>query len=154
MTTICTDGISLAADGRVHSDGTRVRDDEKKIMVRGGVIYALGGVTCLFDPLIKWVTDGADPEKIPKGDLRWQLLVITRTAFVTYSNTCPYAERQDYPFTTGSGRDVAYGAMKAGKSPREAVAIAAEDDLYTGGEIQVVNIAEALGLAPIKEAAE
>lgn len=154
MTTICTDGITIASDGRVHADGQLIRDDEKKIAVCDGAIYALAGITCLLGPLIKWAKDGADPDKSPKGDLRWQLLVITPTSFVAYSAPCPYAERQEYPYATGTGRDVALGAMLAGKPPEEAVQIAAEVDLYTGGEIQIVNIAEALGLAQVREAAE
>lgn len=40
----------------------------------------------------------------------------------------------------GSGRDFALAAMRLGKSAREAVEIAAEFDIYTGGNIDVVDI--------------
>lgn len=40
----------------------------------------------------------------------------------------------------GSGRDFALAAMRLGKSPREAVELSAEFDVYTGGEIEVVEI--------------
>jgi ATP-dependent protease HslVU (ClpYQ) peptidase subunit len=39
------------------------------------------------------------------------------------------------PFAIGTGRTAALGAMKAGATARQAVEIAAQIDVYTGGKI-------------------
>ena len=98
-------------------------------------------------PLIAWVKAGADPDKAPKyGDQEWILLVIDGDGPRQYHHKLLYPEAQSYPVTLGSGRDIALGALRAKKSPREAVAIACDEDVWSGGEIQVVDLREALGL--------
>ena len=120
-----------------------------------GAIYALAGTTCLIRVLIAWIKAGADPQKAPKDEgINWGILVIDAEGARHYSRACPYPEEQEYPFTTGTGRDIALGALKAGATPKEAVEIACRVDVHSGGSIQVVNIAEALGLQPVREAAE
>jgi len=149
VTTIAACGHFIAADGLLTNNGSRHVLDAKKIKVQGGVIYALGGTTCFFEPLIKWHQDGADPLNLPKGhDLDWTLLTITRDGLFFYTNRSAYPERHDFPWTMGTGNEYAMGAMKAGASAEEAVRIACEIDIHSGGEIQVVNIKEALGMAP------
>ena len=155
MTTIACDGREIAADGLVTADNFRRERDAKKILVESGAVYAIAGTQCLFRPLVDWVKAGADPDKAPKvGDLEWGLLVITRERAVHYQSKCVFPEDVTYPFTTGSGRDIALGALRAGKSAREAVELACEDDVWSGGKILSFNISEALGLEPIREAAE
>ena len=155
MTTICTDGVTLATDGLAF-DGVIVSRRERKHVVEGGAIYALAGTACMMRPVIEWVKAGADPQHIPKvADNDWGvLLVIDREGMRCYSSKVPYAENIDLPFAMGSGRQMAWGALKAGMSPLEAVGIACDGDPWSGGEIQVINISEALGLEPIREAAE
>lgn len=156
MTTIITDGITIASDGMICSGGARVSMKDKKILVEDGVIYALAGTQCLMRPLIDWVKAGADVEKAPKAgtDNSWGLLVIDRSGARHYHYQCPYPEPIDLPWATGSGRDWALGALKAGASPAEAVRVACEIDISSGGDIQVIDIAEALGLNTQREAAE
>ena len=56
------------------------------------------------------------------------------------SYACPYAWKMAGPCAFGSGADFATGAMLAGKTAMEAVAIAAQCDIYTGGGVQFIDI--------------
>ena len=155
MTTIAIDasGHWIAADGQVSCGGAVERLNEKKLRVEDGkdgpTVYVMAGTTCMFDPLVKWHKEGADPAKVPPAsDAEWCLITIDRQGLRTYSHRAPYPERSSYPFTTGTGHEYAMGALKAGASAQRAVEIACEIDIHSGGEIQVVNIKEALGMAP------
>lgn len=151
MTTIAIDshGVHIAADGLINASGSRITHNARKIRVDSGAIYALAGTTCLFEPLIKWHKAGADPANVPAGlDSEWALLVVTKDGAVLFSRDVPYPEQQYYPWTQGTGYRYAMGALKAGASAQRAVEIACEIDIHSGGEIQVVNIAQALGMAP------
>lgn len=164
MTTIAWDldrGM-IAADGLACSGNTIIAKDRKKIVARDGAIYALTGCWIYFKPLIEWHKVGADPNKLPVrngNEMHWSLLVITeregRAVAEITTHEAPYFEDMPRKFALGSGCDVALGAMRSGKTPAEAVAIAMTDDVKTGGEIQVIDIAEALGLKDqVREAAE
>lgn len=49
--------------------------------------------------------------------------------------------RYNEPYSAvGSGRDLAIGAMSAGKTPKEAVKIAAQRDIFTGMGVKGFNI--------------
>jgi hypothetical protein len=125
----------------------------KKIIVDGGCIYASCGVAIL-PALVAWHKAGADPYKLPviPANEHWSLMVIDCTGIHIYWDTSPYPQQVDPPFGIGSGSDYAVGAMDFGASPTEAVRIAIRRSINCGGEVQVVNIAEALG--QIREAAE
>lgn len=43
-------------------------------------------------------------------------------------------------FTIGSGAQYAYGALAAGATPEEAVKIAIEADIYSGGDLQILEL--------------
>lgn len=148
---IASDGLSTNAHDRVMSRS------EAKMWIRNGTIYALSGTSVMIEPLINWLSrhDG-DPEKVPKCDATstWSLLVIDAAGAAIYHNTAPYRDRVEVPFAIGSGGDYALGAIAAGADARRAIEIAALYNTSTGGEIQVINIAEALGLNQIQVAAE
>lgn len=153
MTTIATDGATIAADGLVQSNGIVATRSFRKIVVEDCVIYALAGTMCMLRPLIEWVKAGADPERAPKtAESDWGCLLVIdglgKEGARCYFSKAPYPDSVDFPFAIGSGREIALGAMKAGKTPRQALDIAADCDIYSGGEIQVVDIAQALGLTP------
>jgi hypothetical protein len=150
MTTIATDGRTIAADGlRRTGWGCKMDMTVEKIHVRYGRIYALAGSYALVTPAIEWHHKGADPHDLPRceKDDGWSLMVLERDGSIaTYNNQAPYPEKQSFPFIMGSGCDYALGAMDHGATPEEAVRIACRRDESTGGEIQVIDIKEALGL--------
>ena len=155
MTTIAIDsrGEFIAADGQVTCSGAVVTTTLRKILVEtengNPRIYAMAGTTCMFEALVKWHKDGHKPSELPPAsDGKWTLLVIDRKGARSYGHEAPYAELVPYPYALGTGNEYALGALKAGASAEEAVRIACEIDIHSGGEIQVVNIKEALGMAP------
>jgi hypothetical protein len=158
MTTIAIDSKGfVAADGLRTWSGDITGRAEEKLRIRYGRIYALAGTCGAFEPLIKWHGEQeADPDKVPKlgGDNGWLLVVIDGSGLVLkYTNTCPYAEDLPTPVAFGAGMDLAKGAMLAGASAERAVQLVADNTNHTGGRIQVVNIAEALGLQRLEAVA-
>jgi hypothetical protein len=148
------------ADGRVVQGQSHiVCDNFKKIKVRGTPprIYAICGLLAIFDALIDWHETGAKPDDVPKVPTPdkvdgWAFLVIDRSGPKLYQNTVPYPYPVTYPFAMGCGDVYALTLLDAGFSPEEAVRSAFKREAHAGGEIQVVNIAEALG--QLREAAE
>jgi hypothetical protein len=159
MTTIAMDGKTVAAD-TLRVSGTEIVDRQTaKIIVREGQTFAFTGDFGVFEPLIAWYLAGADVAQVPKldGDGSWLLLVPQRDHVWSYSKAMPYGDTFPYPTAWGSGGPYAQGALLAGKTPAEAVAIAMKLDIYTGGEIieQPIVCHELLTYPePILEAAE
>lgn len=150
MTTISTDGVTIAADGLACIGNEIVQWNCPKIVVRAGRIYAVTGSDALGRVAIDWHVAGADPSKLPVAgaDASWSLIVIEgptpiKTA-TRYTSAMPYPDVFPLPQAFGSGCEYAMGALLAGASPRESVEIAAKLNCHTGGEIQVVDIATAL----------
>ena len=151
MTTIAIDKFGFAAaDGLRTWCGDILSRAEQKLRRRHGLVYGLTGLAPVFETLIKWHHEHkADPEKMPKvegDDSHWTLIVIGHNSVTKFSKTCPYPESFDPPIAFGSGMDLAKGAMLFGATAEQAVRLVADHTNHTGGEIQVINIAEYLGL--------
>ena len=154
MTTIASDGRTVSADGQETWGSEIVSLTREKIKLVDGRVFAVTGVAALVDPCIAWAISGADPKDAPevKGDSNsWQLLEFLASTVVLWSNTVPYASPHNYPFSVGSGCDYAMGAMMAGASSEDAIRIASQKCIHTGGRIAVVPVPQ---LAAIREAAE
>lgn len=94
---------------------------------------------------ISWWQAGGDVEKVPKQpDDSWTLMIIDKDGISKVSQINPYIERFDPPICLGAGGELAQGVLLAGLSPRRAIEIVAARCNHTGGEIQVVDIAQAL----------
>jgi hypothetical protein len=154
MTIICVDKHSVAADGLSVFGGIVTSRTTKKIKVVKGTIYVLYGTTQFFGPAIAWHQAGANPADIPKGDKEndWHLVVVDQRGVVQYNWDTPYADPVQQPWAFGANWEVALGLMLAGKTAKEAVEFMCDKSMYAGGEVQVVNIAEAIG--QLREAAE
>jgi hypothetical protein len=153
MTVVATDGKTIAADSLTTFGYERSGQPAQKIVCKGGKIYAYAGVTCLFPVLIDWHLKGADPGSMPKmGDEEWSMLVIDRDGMNLYSSA-PYPLKVAAPFAIGNAANFALGALALGVSSKAAVEVAIKLSTVCGGEIQVIDISEALGLKTL-EAAE
>jgi ATP-dependent protease HslVU (ClpYQ) peptidase subunit len=150
MTTIVTDGKTIAADSLVTYGHERGAGKVEKIVVRDGRIYALGGLGCMMAALIEWHKAGADPRNTPPctSEIGWDLIVIDAGGIVRYSSAAPYAAPVHAPWGLGQGAEFALGAIYAGASPKEAVEIACRLSTTSGLPVKVVDIAEALGIGP------
>ena len=162
MTTIAIDKF-----GTIAADGQRCLGDElhdlrhRKIICRPAEgsrparVFALAGAGSLELLLIEWYEAGHDPKVLPQipSDTGWTLVIIEPTGTYYVPSNLPFKTRVTLPYAFGSGANYALGILKDGQSAHRSVEVACEIDLYSGGEIQVVNIAEALGI-PRLEAAE
>lgn len=154
MTTIVTDGHTIAADGMRTWNGELRGLSFQKLTVRGNRIFAFTGSTPMMIPLIDWFEDGANPDKTPAHeDPDWTMLIIDGDGMRKVSHVCTYPEWFDPPFALGAGADYALGAVWAGASPRDAIGLVSEHTNHTGGEIQVIRIADVVQVS-MKAAAE
>ena len=138
MTTIATDGKSMAGDGLCIGNGlvhgTSVR---KVFLLSDGRIVGIAG--CAYTPgaFVPWLESGGDKPDLPEC---FEALVLHPNGRCQSYNEKCFAMDQEVPAVTGSGGAVALGAMLAGKSPEEAVAIACLRDTGTGGTIVVERV--------------
>lgn len=160
MTTIVTDGRIIAADSLATAGNTKVMYAKDKIMVggsdRGGpAVFAVSGHAAMLPPLARWVERGMldEPPKATGENSEWNLLIIDRGGARRIESGVPHPFEVSFPHAMGSGRDFALAAMDAGASPERAVEIAISRDVWSGGEIQVVDICRELGIEK-KTAAE
>lgn len=163
MTTICTDGITIAADGLLTYGNTVASQDFQKLRVLGGAIYGFCGTAPMMNAVCEWHSRaqaiGAEPaaDDAPKvsGDFSWGILVVDAPAGdlrqpprlrYYHSSTCHALPVHSPPFAIGSGGDFAWALLAAGHSPRDAVAtiVAKKLDVWTGGTVHVLNIRSAL----------
>jgi ATP-dependent protease HslVU (ClpYQ) peptidase subunit len=177
MTTIAIDKHgTIAADGLSVIGNMRHRTDVKKIVVREAAaatptasgrparIFATTGPFAMQRALIDWFEAGHEPKHVPPGATEvsgWTLVVIDEKQAVYITSDLPYPTPFLIPHAFGSGSDYAYSLLKDGASAEHAVKVVSGFEIYTGGEIQVVNIAEVLAHkpkaatpAPVREAAE
>jgi hypothetical protein len=137
MTTIASDGKTVAADG-LRCRGAEIIDRETpKLRISKSTLFGLTGTFAVFTAAMEWYHSGVKPGEQPKGgaDDWWTLYVFRRYGVEKFNHDCPYMELMPYPFATGSGADYAMGALLAGAPPEAAVAIAARLDVHTGGKI-------------------
>jgi hypothetical protein len=145
MTTIASDGTTVAADG-LYVCGTEIIARNKvKLLAIDGTLYGFTGSYRLFDSAIRWhkspVTARAPlPALDPQDkDDSWRLLVFKPAQCVCYFKGGD-PEFFPYPCAFGHGEAYAMGALLAGATPKAAVEIAATLDVYTGGRILVETI--------------
>ena len=138
MTTIATDGKSVAADGQSTS-GDMVTSTSSVKLTRlpdGSIVGGCGelspmrrAINCLHAP-------DAHPDDFTGEFTLVRLFSDGR--IVTYEG-CLFPFELPAPVAIGSGREFAMGAMLAGKGPKQAVEIAAQRDVYSGGNIIVME---------------
>lgn len=144
MTTIAWDGITLAAD-RKMGDRYNV---QKIFKVPQGWAAGCGDYDLVIE-VVQWLCDGADRNNLPNLPDKYReavapadIIVITPKGKVNWL-TWPYMRFQpvtEKKVAFGSGSDFAMGAMAAGATAREAVAIACRYDSNTGQGIDAVKV--------------
>lgn len=137
MTTIATDGQSMAADGQVSDHcGTIVDHARPKVhrLADGRIAGAAGSS---FDAVswIEWLDSGKNGN-CPIQDESFTGLILS-TSGVLWVDHKGREIATPAPIAIGSGQDVAIGAMMHGATPGEAVNIACKRDPNSGGRIKV-----------------
>ncbi len=143
MTTIATDGKSMAGDGQASTQGTIVTSKSIKVVRMSGCydggIYAACGSAGWGDRLLAWLNAGEEGDP-PKGDEADGFMYLRPDGTLWQGGNDGLAVEIEVPFALGSGMDFAIGAMGAGKTAEEAVAIAAARDPNSGGLITVLHL--------------
>lgn len=148
MTTVATDGHSMAADSRA-TDATSMCSVTKLRRIDGWLVGFAGGVADGAALLRRLGRAGVDPVSALKDwcadgaldDAQAALLLCSpRGRIYLYEGGASEPWRvQDRVAAIGSGGPVALGAMLAGVEPGEAVRIAAKVDPSTGGRVRVIR---------------
>lgn len=132
----------MAGDTLATGGGERVGWHEKVRRAKDGRIYGCSGDAADSIWFGRWI-DGEWP-KGEKPDLaeKFEALILSPNGTVEWIGKALEPLPYFAPMTIGSGAGLALGAMLAGKSPEEAVAIAIERDINSGGNITVIRIDE------------
>lgn len=136
MTTVAWNEHTIAWDTLVTVGSEKyVHNNCEKVVIHKGRIFALcGDAGMLKKSLIPWWEKGHKPETAPDGE--WEMIVISHDGVRLYNSENAHAE-VDTPhvFAIGSGGTAARAALLCGKTPEEAVAVAAQIDKGTGGPV-------------------
>jgi ATP-dependent protease HslVU (ClpYQ) peptidase subunit len=141
VTTIATDGVTIASDGRTTA-GDRIVDDASLKLHRmpDGSIVGQSGRCSHALVAIEELSDAIGAGRLPKlmrGD--YQLLQLHENGRV-YTYDCELvALPTPTPAACGSGAAYALGAMHSGAAPNEAVRIAKRLDSSSGGKVRTMK---------------
>lgn len=146
MTTIATDGRTMAGDGLVTGNGIKHMQSNIKVhKLPCGTLVGLSGCTYVQQEALEFVA--GDRDTLDAGD-DFEALILYPDGTCEAMDGKGRRYQQSVPAVTGSGGAIALGAMAAGATPREAVEIATRYDTTTGGEI----IELAVGVGELKAA--
>jgi 20S proteasome alpha/beta subunit len=139
MTTIATDGKTIAADSYATGDYC-IHHVQKLFDVPGGILGVAGFIATAVE-FVEWLkaeNHEIDPPKM-EG---------TSAIMLTHKGEVWFYDETHVPFKNmgpcaaiGSGAQAALAAMHLGYSPRDAVKVAALVDPCTGGTITSLSIA-------------
>lgn len=157
MTTIAyRDGI-MAAEGKMTLGDMVIKLDTEKVFWVNNHLVGVCGRARAINTFVSWLQKQTDyhivnsevgdlVDLIPpvlEDDEGYTALVVTPSRQVLmYEGNTPIDMGIDVPMSVGSGSCFALAAMKAGVSAEEAVKVACELDVYSGGEITVVQLEE------------
>jgi len=149
MTTIAFDGKSVAADGwQMTDDGTIDRQHIQKIFEAKTNRYAVvggAGETDAVNAFVEWIMGGTPKRTYPeickeRADYCEYFAVTVDGLLEMYERTAKPVSSSKHIDAFGSGRRLALGAMAAGASAENAVRIASQFDIRTGGKITVIDL--------------
>lgn len=142
MTCIATDGKTMAADSRSTIDDLIATDTAEKL-VRGkdGAVLGVSGDRGACTLVRQWFVEGASMDVLPAlkpspdGESPFVGLILRPDGTVEGIDHHFAFMPRTTPTAIGSGGQVALGAMLAGRTPKEAVAIAAGQITSVGGRV-------------------
>lgn len=141
-----TDGKIVAADSQATANSEVQPGGYTKIVRDESIVFCFSGTFSLFAPLMKWYRGGRKDKDALKIEVDYPnhlWIFDPREAGpmqIINAHKCPYPEPLTVPNAMGSGGCYALGALYAGATPAEAVEIAKKLDVFSGGDIQFVDI--------------
>jgi hypothetical protein len=153
MTVIVWDGEILAADKQATDDGVRRTVTKIRRVEKGrlkGFLMAGSGACSQANTMMAWFESGANPSRFPKyqedPNLSAVLTIITPDKLILrYEYTPNPIVFEDAQYCTGSGRDIAYGALYMGANAIEAVEVVCEYMSDCGMGIDAIYLNEKKG---------
>ena len=137
MTTICTDGETIAADMLITGNGLKHGTFSKLARMKDGSVAGIAGGPFDLAPFVEWYEgDRKEPWCGPDGT---EILVLSPGGIIHCFNHIGRSFVCTPPQAIGSGAAVAYGALEMGASPKQAVEAASKRDLRTGGGIESMS---------------
>ena len=145
MSTVATDGQSMASDSRITDDGGAMDQlNFPKIRKLKDCIAGFAGDVESGILFFNWLERGEqdDPaQKPPLDDDVFIGLVLRANGVFWYgSKLIPGGVACGTPAAIGSGGDFAMGAMLAGKTPAESVRLACRVDSNSGGKVRTLRL--------------
>ena len=145
----------MCSDGRMSLGDMIIKDDTQKVFWVNNHLVGVCGRARAINTFVTWLQKMTDyhivnqevgelVDLVPpalEDDEGYSALVVTPSRQVLmYEGNTPIDMGLDVPMSVGSGSCFALAAMKAGNSAEEAVKVACELDVYSGGEITVVQL--------------
>ena len=141
MTTIATDGVTIAGDGKITSGDTITDLNRVKVFrLPDGTAIGYAGDLISTSAFHSWMVAGADANNRPTLSENFAAVRINGSSTVLLYDDEYRSVEMPVPYATGSGRNFALAAMDAGLPPKDAVAIAAKRDVYSGGRVRSVTV--------------
>ncbi|WIA56003.1 hypothetical protein N6H05_23795 [Sphingobium sp. WTD-1] len=141
MTTLATDGRTIAADGQITCGDTIEDTNATKVFrLKDGRAFGFAG--CLAsDYQFKWWADnGMSLEELPTLSEDFSAVVIDGSKTVLVFDHMLRTMTMPVPYATGSGRQYAVTAMDLGFTPKEAVKAACKRDVWSSGTIRAITV--------------
>jgi ATP-dependent protease HslVU (ClpYQ) peptidase subunit len=141
VTTIAYSGGCMAADTQVSAGGRKFRTHKVKRLKCGGLIGSSGKLADILK-VQRWAEAGFPEGNKPQFDENeFECLIVTGAGEVFLLD----GDMELMPFTddciaVGSGGPYAVAAMACGKTPAEAVALAARFDENTSEPVEVFRV--------------
>lgn len=146
MTTIVYnhDDHQVAVESRASGNDIILNDHADKVIVNGLGTWICCGSVHLIPFLVN--CSMGDKQEDPDRDMNVAgLLIRDGKVYQTYFSDGYYCEDLvDFDFAMGSGMEFALTALDLGASATEAVECAIARDIFSGGEVHVINVADVI----------
>lgn len=142
MTTVATDGVSMAGDGMACTEQFITTFDRRKVHRMGdGSILGCAGNSSQIREFLKWKREGGKHPRLKD----FAALHLLTDGTLDYYGDDPEPTKMNLPAAIGSGAAIAIGALEAGADATTAVEIASKRDPHTGGTVTSLWMGEADG---------
>ena len=154
MTTIAIKDNKVASDSQMTAGYTISSLEVEKVVNINGCIVSGAGSFAQIVKFRQWFMEHSDaliaqqdnpnvhiplPEDLQGGDFLGLVLYPDGELYL-YEGRTDVAYEVEQPFSIGSGSDFAIASMKSGSSAEEAVRVATELDVFSGGEVKVFEL--------------
>lgn len=137
MTTICTDGETIAADMLVTGNGLTHGTVSKLAKAQDGSIIGIAGSPFDLYSFVEWYEGDRNQPWSAAEDT--EILVLSPGGVIQCFNHLGRSFVCTAPQAIGSGAGVAYGALAVGASPKQAIEAASKYDYRTSGGVESMS---------------